>query len=497
MIENRVYKFGCRAPKEMDRALQLLGQAWLYREELRRIYNAAKRDFRTLLESKDDASHVMAFTHQTQNERIRGARRRRGHLLDAGTYWLIEAAMLSASKASRLDPIKMQHWDGTGSIGGEIHSRAQFPALDWTTSKRISLTSLNARRHAELTIHVGALAAGQTITWPIKLHRDFPDGAVVKQVAVQRTRSGHRFRWEALVTIEFEPDRKKDIGLGIVGVDVGWRRNGELGMLVATYDGEENGVVDVGSLHIDTIRAFQYSDSIRSIRDVNFDEAKRHVSEAQLPGAQHALRWKDKERMRRIALTTQDLGALWWRERDRHLEDIEAGVRDRAIRRRLDAYQRFADALARKYRYVALEDMPMQAWVGEGDTASLERWRSSAAIHILQTVILQRFGAARVDWLPSAFTTMTCSSCGLIRAEKVGPALRWKCECGAEHHQDENAARVLRYQSERWIGDGNPPRARTRKVSKRKEKKNADGIGTGDHLRMVATSREPELNAAE
>lgn len=492
----KVYKFGCRAPKELALAEQILGQAWLYREDLRRVYNDHKRDVRGLLDGAlagDDTSHVIAHAYFALKAATCEARARRGHLLDCGTYWLIDAAMVQANKASRLDPIKRQDWDGTGRIGAAIQSIAQFPAAEWD-HPRVTLSAPNEKQHAELFLRIGALSEERSITWPVKLHRPFPKGAIVKQVAVQRTRYGHRFRWELLVTLAYEDAHGDARAEGVVGIDVGWRSEGETGMRVATYDGAD----DDGALHIDTLEAFTYADAVRATRDLIFEGARDYVASAGLEGGESARLWRDKSRMYRFAERTQDLGPLWWCERDKHLEDIECGVRTRAMKRRLDMFRCYADMLAKRYRYVALEDMPMADWVGEGETCGLERRRSVASLGLLQTIVAQRFGPDRTDWTPSAFTSMTCSACGHVRSEPVGAAVEWICVvCGIVHHQDHNAATVIRMDCERWIGDGNAPRARKRKASKRKGEVKKKDIATGDELRMVVTARKPISEAAE
>ena len=499
-LENRVYKYRCyspRDPAEASLAEQLLGQAWNYREQLRRTYNEQKRDVRAALSAGDPCAHVLAFVHDRTNAQIRSARKKsqRGHLIDAGTYWLVEASVLQAHKASRLDPIKRQNWDGTGKLGALIQSVDKFPATDWK-HPRVNLTTPDGRGHAELSIVVGEMSAGRRITWPCKVHRSLPPDGMVKQVAVQRTRSGHRFHWEVLITVCSEPVTRDLEARGVVGIDLGWRSEGEL-MRVATHDGGAS-AADKDVLRTDTLGSFLYADAVQGTRDDIFEDAKDYVRRIDLPGSEHAQLWRDKERMHRLARITGDFGVRWWRERDRHLEDIACGVRSRAVRRRLDLYRCYADRLAKRYRIVALEDMPMQTWVGEGETSPRERRRSVAALSLLQLIIAQRFGEDRVDWVPCAYTSMTCADCGAIRGEGVGPAPEWACEvCGADHHQDENAAAVIRKASERWIDDGNAPRARKRKAPRSRDKKDADGIGTGDDILMVVTPRETLSEAAE
>ena len=508
---NTVYKLGCRRPREEALAVQLLGQAHNYRDDLRRIYNANKRDVRALSIAKkagDDTAHVMTFLRDRLNERVRAARQpqARGHLVDNGTYWLVEDAVKQAAAASGLDPIASQPWDGTGRIGAAIGAKQHFPADEWEHS-RVELTEPNAKGHAELTILVGRLADRRSITWPIKLDRPFPPGAIVKQVAVRRSRTGHRFRWDAIVTMEVAERRRAprsrgrapqcadDKAVGVVGIDIGWRREGKAGLRVATHDAADG----PGALHIDTLEAFQYTDAVRSIRDVNFDAAKGYAAASGLPGSSHAALWRDKERMCRLAERTNDLGPVWWRYRDNHLEDIECGVRARAIRRRLDVYRKFADTLAKRYQIVALEDMSMSDWVGQSETHERERVRAAASLSLLQGVLAERFGPDRVDWVPSMYTSRTCAHCGAVRGETVGPAAQWVCDaCGETHHQDENAARVIRKACESWLEAKKPLRARTKKPKRRPGRPSADGIATGDPIRMVVTTtREPTANAAE
>lgn len=521
LVTDLVYKFGCRPPREPALALQLLGQASNYAESLRLAYNDIKRELRELfgagpddhdlIESGDDVSHVLkrlawrrrndetshvvARLYDIQRELVRLARKpdRRGHLIDAGTYWLVEAAMIAASKAMKLDPIGRERWEATGRIGAAIQSNSQFNAkLPWTHS-RVRLSAPNAKGHAELTIIVGDMRDPREITWPIKLHRSFPDGAIIKQVAVQRVRCGHRYVWEAITTIAV-PVVERDVDAsGVVGVDVGWRTEAQ-GQRVATHDAAD----DVGDLHIDTAAAYAYCDAVQEFRDTNFNDAKDYAAREKIPGAEFARLWKDKSRMHRLAETSGDLGVTMWHERDKHLEDIECGVRTRAIRRRLDAFRCYANTLAKRYKILVLEDMPMADWVGKSPTSPTERARSTAALSLLQNVLAQRFGPSRVDWVPAQYTSMKCSECHTVRAKTVGPKAHWTCEtCGKDHHQDRNAAVNLRVLGERWRDAGNPVRARKRKTVKKKGEKGKDAIGSGNEVRMIVTARKPTAEAAE
>lgn len=484
MTDVRVYRYGCRAPNDERTAIQIIGQAANYREDQRRVVNDDARRRKDVWSANRETAHVAAWAAHHRAVHVeararheqhaalreakladeRAARKARGHLLDWGTYTLVEAEVDQAATATKLDPVRRADFDATGRIGAFILSRDAFPVDDWR-HPRVSLTEPDARGHAVLTMRVGPAKSMTVITWPIKIHRPLPRGGTVKQVAVQRIRVGHRYRWEALVTVAFDAgERDRDAG-GCVGVDIGWRVMPD-GQRVAMAVGSDGHVEE---LRIDTLAAFEYADAVRGTRDKHFDEAKAHAADA--GHAPHARLWRDKERMRSLARRAGDIGLAWWHERDKHLEDIECGVRMRAQRRRLDVFRVFADRLAKRYRIAAMEDMPMGDFVGEAETHAKERKRSTAALYMLQQTILHRFGAARVDWVPARDTTRTCSSCGGVRSEGVGSALHWTCaDCGVEHDQDENAARVICSIGERWSGAGNPPRARKRKASKGKGK---------------------------
>lgn len=512
----RVYKFGCRRPDDEQRALQLIGQAWLYREDLRQAYNTYARERRADYAANAEAEHVNVYErarygvhviafHRNRtfrtfreelNGRVRDIRSRRGHLLDWGTYQLEEAAALAASKASDLSDIKQQPWDETGRIGCMILSSTAFPAAAWK-HPRVVLTEPDARGHANLTIRVGAAKSAMQITWPIKLHRPFPKNSIVKQVAVQRIRLGWRYRWEAIITLGIPDDVevRDPHAYGTVGIDVGWREEHERGQRISTH--ESNGTV--GSLHIHTREKLLYADEVRGTRDRLFDQAKYYAQDTGIQGCEHAKLWRNKKRLHQIALRrissgTPDLGLVWWRERDRHLEDIERAAREKSIAQRRHAIREYADSLAKQYEFVALEDMPMTDWLNKGETSELERRRATAALSELQSAIVHRFGDARVDWVPPEYTTMTCAKCGVVRGEPVGRRVYWVCACGHEHHQDVNAAEVIRLRSEGWRGDGNPVRARTRKPKKKegKKRKAAKVI-----MRKEDTARVPLSEAAE
>lgn len=589
MRVDRIYRFGAwepQKPEERALALQMLGLAHLYGDDLRRAYNEQKRWERAIrsglaesthvrayeahLAEVDEIGHVFAFekavmwqeVKDQKNERVRAVRARRGALLDHGTYWLVEEQFTAAAADSGLDPIRKRDWDQTGRIGAAIASTERFPAVPefepsatieadtmWD-HPRVRLSTLTdlwtkggtvSRKKAgcgELTIVVGPRArkgsgeVDKSITWPVRMHRPFPVDAIVKRVAMLRVRVGQRFRWKLLVTVNYE-DTCTDMpvsteglaaaassGPSVVGIDLGWRREkppAEGGeryfpagqqnaidvrsgppMRVATWNGQTGESVDAGAIVSDALSLFTYADAVHGTRDDHFNLVKEYIKKEQLPGWQHVHAWKSKDRVRRLAAKLpMDLGLAMWCARDKHLEDIESARRALAIDRRKDLMRSTAARLARRYRYVALEDMAMSKFVGKAETHSAERRRSMASLAEWQKTLAARFGPERTVWVPAALTTMTCSACAHVREKPVGVAARWTCDgCGADHHQDENAAIVIRQWAEQWLVQGKPPRART-KITAVKGKGKAQAIATGTEERMVVRPKESLEHAAE
>lgn len=503
----RVYKYGCRAPSDERLALQALGQAYNHREDLRKGANAALRG--AISAARDESAHIDAWLEHHRAAHVvarrwhmwgaewradrlardREARASRGHLCDWGTYSLVGREILAASKAAR-GPIKGRAFDGTGRIGAFISHRESFGVCDWMDEdhdahvgawlehhraahvrersarrarpcSRAHLSVPDGRGFAVLTIVVGALRDQKEIAWPIKIHRPMPESGTVKAVAVQRIRVGHRYRWEALITVEMADVSRADVGArGVVGVDLGWRWVGDGKQRVAVYSSDE----ELGELSVDALGSFEYSDAVRGFRDRDFDAAKGYAADSGV--APHARRLKAKAHLHEVARRSGDLGLAMWRERDRHLEDISEGVRARAIRRRRDAYRVFADRLARTYRYIALEALNASDFVGKADTHSMERRRSVAALSELQGAIQHRFGPGRVCWVDPAYTSRTCHSCGAV-APPLGAVQRWICaSCFASHDRDENAAVNIRRACEQLLDAKKPLGARP---SERKE----------------------------
>ena len=83
-----------------------------------------------------------------------------------------------------------------------------------------------------------------------------------------------------------------------------------------------------------------------------------------------------------------------------------------------------------------------------------------------------------------------------MKDEAVGKEARWVCEgCNTEHHQDENAAIVLRRRGERLSGDGMGGGARTAPKRKGKKKKVTEEMSK--EKVGIGASREAHANAAE
>lgn len=457
MVITKVFQYGCRAPRDdiqETRAIQLLGQAANYADDLRRAYNVDRRD----LSHKREDAHVIVWSRQPErredrNARIRAARAARGALVDWGTYSLVEEAVLQSAKRTAVGDRLRAHprvWDGQGRIGAFVSS-SNKPKVEQDGSVhhgRITMTAPDAKGYALLAVVVGPAKTGTRIVWPIKVHRPLPVGATIDRVAVQRVRNGWRYRWEALFTVTYESAQTP-------------RPSGVATMMLSTIPGTGH-VADVllpdgrtFAITHDVADSMRYSDSVRSTRDQHFDIAKALASERYRTEQQHPEMWRDKSRLARLALRENDADLEWWRYRDRHLEDIESGVRQRSERRRLDAYRVAAARIAAACSVLVLEDIrPTLATRGENREANYD------ALGELHCTLADK---TSLCWMPPEYTSLT----------------------------------DLRDAGENWIAEQGTVRARTSKPVKRKaEPYQAPNAGT-EHGYEVEGARKPLANAAE
>lgn len=539
-----------RAETEAQRVA--LRTARAYRWELVRCV----RDARIAARKSEAVDAICDAINERASELRRGARALCGVFW--GTYLLIEAA----DRASRSAPLYKDglpndphfvRWSGDGHVGIQyphgLAADAVFGEADTTMRiDPIDPAVWYGRGVAFTTVHVrvGSHGPGRPkpvwASFPIKMHRPFPPGAVIRRAEIARVvegprvsaEIGRRARWVINITLD-APRRERTNDppkADAVAINVGWRVVPE-GLRVLTWqgtDGAEGKLVLPPSL----LGRMQSVQDLAGTRQNAFNAARAAIvayldSDAALPDwfraetATIAL-WKSGERLTSLAFLWQTqrfpgdeaaYAALSaWRHHDCHLGQYELGRRGRTHRHRRELVRCLAAELARRYATVVhddtdlrdFQDLPAPAApgdVGQNETARLNRVRSSASATrlILQGTFAREGGSATK--LSARAATIECHVCAHTEAFDAAAELCHTCaQCGTTWDQDENHVRVLlRRWRERPSVVESPDVARTGESTNDPEAKRETSLQRGKRIRSEKmakreAAREASSNSA-
>ena len=410
-----------------------------------------------------------------------------------GTYLLAEDAAQAAMKAPMYDGAEKNdprflRWTGEGSIGVQLQNglvakdafaadtRLQIDPVNdgaWHHEvrgirKRLSRTKLRVRISSDGRAPVWG-------EWPMIMHREIPEGAVIKRVTVSLTKRGPREEWAAQMTMEIPTvaRRARPSGEGAVAIDLGWRVVDEVDLRVASW-ASTDGVRGEIRLGAGDLASLTKADSLRAIRDRAFDAARATLAAwiaappvempAWLPEATaHLGQWKSPARLAGLTLRWKTErfagdGSAYdpleaWRYQDNHLWRWESSQRIKSLRRRREVYRVAAATLARQYKTVVLEKFDLRRVAEQApiedtspDNKTARGNRQLAAVSELKNALVNAF--AEVAYVDAMFSTKTCSACGSVETFDAAEHLRHSCgACGVRWDQDENAALNL---LERW-----------------------------------------------
>ncbi len=353
-------------------------------------------------------------------------------------------------------------------------------------------------RLREAKIRIGS--DGRDPIWAslhVLMHRPLPDGQI-KGAWAQRFMVAGRWKWELVVSI----DIGERIAVahpaadGTCAIDLGWRRRSD-GMRVAYWtasDGSQGEVVI--PIHVERRKA--KSDDLHSIRDNRrnelaaalrtwvedhrgtwLDDALVHVGQWTRIG--HFVKLERLWREQRVADDSAPYERLVaFLLRDRHLHAWQANnllKMKRQIRGEFDA---FAHAVCAKYGVVAIEKLSLVRLRELDDNPINARSIQRLAPGELLLAIKQassKYGCV-VHEIDPAYTTLTCTACGLIREVQDQARLVLTCDgCGHADDQDRTAAlNLLRASAGLRDIDGRPLDAKktatsTKKMAPRRTRK--------------------------
>ncbi|WP_435156289.1 RNA-guided endonuclease InsQ/TnpB family protein [Haladaptatus sp. DFWS20] len=236
---------------------------------------------------------------------------------------------------------------------------------------------------------------------PVRMHRDIPDGAKLKQVTVKKEPTGE---WFAVFGIETpdDPPEKPDELTDVVGIDVG----------ILKYAHDTDGT---------------------AVESLNLSDERERLERAQR------------------ALSRKQHGSANYRRQQRIVARRHAELKQK----RQDFLHKLSSYYAREYDLVAVEDLNVAGMI---QFESNSRNRASAAWGTFLRMLeykCKREGAYFVDVDPKN-TTKECASCG-VKTDKPLWVREHSCpSCGFEADRDANAAWNILARGFDQIGTGCP-----------------------------------------
>ncbi|MGE0493302.1 MAG: zinc ribbon domain-containing protein [Vulcanimicrobiota bacterium] len=441
------------------------------------------REAKARLRENEDVQAQVAEVNEAAAQAVRDARAATPTFW--GTYLHFEAAVQAAKK--KPTPPKFHRWDGSGVVSVQIQGHMTTEEV-YGQDTRVRVEPVDPRawddsvprgertRLCRTTLSLRIGSQGRDPIWArfrLHVHRPLPPGRV-KWVKVFRRRIASNYRWVAQFTVDEQPQHLPAAKWGPVAIDLGWRIV-DGGLRVATAV-DEAGQVDYLILPDAILDRIRRVDSLRAIRDRNFNEARdllagwlkttREVPEWLLETCEHVAQWRSINRLAGLVLRWADnrfpgdeeifaqLEAWRCWAGDKHLWHWEANLRDKVLRRRRDLYRCWAKRIAETYGTVILEAFDLRQLQRhaapedeKGESQAHRLNQRVAAVSELREALeyaVKRQGGEVVKLNP-AWSTKACHNCGVI-AEGWDPGrqVRHQCShCGAAWDQDVNACRNL------------------------------------------------------
>ncbi len=353
---------------------------------------------------------------------------------------------------------------GLGAAPAELMNGTYYPLQIQPVDKMAEMLPRAARTRTcktDLTMRVDA--AGHMVTCPVWMHRSMPDDCRIKKAQLVWKKEGEKMTGKLCLTLTRPRASKINLSVKAVGLDLGWRKQKDGSLLVATSISTDGiysryvlppdwmrGMDQVQRLHahIDDHllevagyihQAADLPDLIKAASFWRPELGSRHVNAQALHDAVRELNWQVPDEI------------LHWYKRYRHLVLWRDNLRAKLIRRRREIYRLTARDIAMQNALIGIEDMDLSkmAMTKKRDDAQDNELREEAranrvraCIHVFRSEIehqASKHGAQIV--YATAHTTMRCRDCGTVTGQDRREKKVWTCEnCGAKWDQDENAA---------------------------------------------------------
>lgn len=285
-------------------------------------------------------------------------------------------------------------WLGDGQLGAQLQQGLSVnDALGChDTQVRIELRAPQKRNGSNRYYTFGVLwlrveSAGRDpvwAKWPILLHRQLPNAAIVKWVRVSVRREVMREIWTCEITLDIRTPlggpaphpRTLDTFLsGAIAVEPEWTVVGEQLRIASWID--SSGARGSVLLPARVLAGLRKPAGIRAVRDLLMNDARQQIPKTISLAKELKPRWLlDAHETMPLWRSPQRLHALahrWrkerhdgsraaydvlqtWERRDVHLWEYEAGARSGSLRARREIYRCLAAAWGRRYQTLILPD---------------------------------------------------------------------------------------------------------------------------------------------
>jgi hypothetical protein len=422
-----------------------------------------------------------------------------------GSYLMVEKQCEQAKK-SKADP-RFRPFRGEGRIGVQIQGGLTLAELTSGVDTRLRLTPRDTPRtkkmQHDLRIRIGS--DGRAPIWasfPVCIHRDIPADAVIKWAWIKVSKIANRTRYDLQLTLESETFGHQLPGAGTVAINLGWRAKPDGSRRVA-YAVDSFGYEQEFTIPASTERDIAFANSLRSFRDLHFEEAKRAlmawmalhpklVTPTLTEGAQHIAHWRNPKHLVRLARSLeaelpdrQELALKWrserlsaqpkkdlfapateifewlgrsglqalvfylelWRRKDSHLWQWEAHSRRKLLLARNERFRVWSRRLADTYAEIRLEefDLSKMAKKSEPDEekrpAGFRSSRAAAAPGEFRSRLAEAAGPTKlVQGGKVHHNTVRCFECDHINETSTETMIT--CGgCGVTWDQDANNCR--------------------------------------------------------
>jgi hypothetical protein len=398
----------------------------------------------------------------------------------SGLYWGNYNAVINSYDATRQKVLKdggelrFRGFKHEGRIVNQIQGGLTIAGLFDSDSNQVQLRAAKATDWPKRRLHpLGHVLTAcvntqdrkpRHVSWPLILHRPFPDDAIVKEVHISRRRKGPRAdQWTVAFSLSVPAITESPAGAAC-GMDIGWRLLNE-GVRVATIV-NDRGERDFVVLPERIVAGFRFVDELKARRDQRVNgivAALKQLPWKDAPSALHDVATAMLNAPRHSASALTRLVALWkehpWqtdaynRLREMLICDVRdwresAGLRLRLVRARRDHYRVEAKRLIERYGIVGSEKLSVGQMSSDANnpTPGLSRWyrRVAAPAEWQHTVkwAAKKAGAYVHEYVGPS--TWVCHACGHAQEPRDPAALVASCpHCHTTWDQDVNAAKNL------------------------------------------------------